>query len=172
MKKWNRTWNNGAQWVIAGLLTLLGFSACGDKDEIIPMGLEYGTPHAKYAVKGKVTDAQGQALSPMRVIVPRVVLHTPARPGFIPDNPVYTMPIRDTLYTKPDGSFEYTYAGFPTETVHIHLKFEDPALQPVFESDSTRVDFHHSDLKGGDGRWNTGSAQKEADMTLKRKQQE
>ena len=163
MKILNRT----TQWVITGLLTLLGFSAC-DK---IPGKVEYGTPHAKYTVSGKVTNTQGQALSQMSVIVPRIVHLTPARPGFIPDNPVSTHAINDTLFTKTDGSFEYTYGGFPSETVQIHLKFEEPSMHPLFESDSTRVDFKYSDLTGGKS-WNAGSAKKEVNMTLKPKQEE
>ncbi|MCL2727963.1 MAG: radical SAM-associated putative lipoprotein [Bacteroidales bacterium] len=168
MKKFNSTYSKGVQWVIAGLLTLLGFSACNkSNDNDYPV--EYGTPHAKFTVSGKVTNTQGQALSQISVIVPRVVHHTPARPGFIPQHPVSTNHIRDTLYTKADGSYEYTYNGFPTDTVQIHLKFEEPSLHPLFESDSTKVNFILSDLKDGDARWYSGSAKKEVNMTLKSK---
>ena len=155
MKKLNSTYNRGVHWVIAGLLTLLGFSAC--KKEL---PVEYGVPRATYVVSGKVTDTQGQALSQIRVIVPKA------------DHYQWVKQISDTLYTKPDGGFEYTYEGMPTNTVQIHLKIEDSSLHPLFETDSTRVDFKHSDLKGGDGRWYDGTAKKEVSIALKSKQEE
>ena len=154
MKNLNGVWGKGLQWVIAGLLTLLGFSSCNCNKEY---PVEYGTPHAKYTVSGKVADEQGQTLSQIRVVVPKA------------DHYQSIQEIHDTLYTKVDGGFEYTYDGFPTNIVRIHLKFEDPSLLPVFETDSTRVDFSHSDLQGGSG-WYSGSAKKEVNITLKRKQ--
>ena len=140
--------------IIAGLLTLLGFSAC---DKIIPMGLEYGTPHAKFTVSGKVTDEQGQALPQIRIVTPKIAHSTTF------------WQVRDTLYTKSDGSFECTHTCYPfAETISVHLKFEDP----TFETDSTKVDFKLSDLSGKEGSWYYGSAKKEINMILKPKQEE
>ena len=155
MKRTNHIWNKGVQWICAGLLTLLGFSTCDKTD--IPA--EYGTPHAKFTVSGKVTDDQGQALSSIRVVIPQI------------DNSVIYAKIPDTLYTKSDGGFEYTFSGFPGD-IRIYLKFEDASLPPVFETDLAKVDFKYSELKGGDGRWYDGSAQKEVNVTLKPKQEE
>ena len=167
MKRTNRIWSKGAQWICAGLLTLLGFSTC-DK---IPGGVEYGTPHAKFTVSGKVKNTQGSALSQIRVVVPQIIHYTPPRYGFIPDNPISIQKIGDTLFTKQDGSFEYTYDGFPTDTVRIFFKFEDSSLHPIFEVDSAKVHFIYSDLKGGNS-WYKGRAQKEVNVTLKPKQEE
>jgi putative lipoprotein (rSAM/lipoprotein system) len=164
MKKLNYACTKGTTWIFASLLSLLGFSSC-DK---FPARLEYGTPHANYTVSGKVTDTQGKALSQIRVVIPTIVHETPGRPGFIPDRPTTTIEIKDTLFTKSDGTFVYTYDGFPTDTVRIHLKFEEPSINPSFEADSTRVNFTLSDLKGGK-RWYYGSAKKEVNMKLKQR---
>ena len=40
MKKLNRKLIRGTNWALAGLLSLLGFSSCGNPVE------EYGSPHA------------------------------------------------------------------------------------------------------------------------------
>jgi len=164
MKKLNDLFRKISLWGTSGLLSLLGFHSC---DRFLPP-MEYGTPHAKYTVSGKVTDSYGNELSQIQVVVPTIVHHTPPRPGFIPDHPITTIDIRDTLYTQSDGSYEYTYDGFPTDTVRIFLKFEDFSSTPVYEPDSTRVDFKFSDLKGGKS-WDKGSAKKEVNMKLKAK---
>ena len=52
-----------ANWLLAGLLTLLGFSGCHKTDEV-----EYGTPFADYIVKGKVLNkSTGKPVKGIRV---------------------------------------------------------------------------------------------------------
>lgn len=50
--KTNKAFIKGINWVLAGILTMLGFAGC----DIIPGQLEYGTPYADYTVKGTVVD--------------------------------------------------------------------------------------------------------------------
>jgi putative lipoprotein (rSAM/lipoprotein system) len=159
----------GTNGIIAALLTLLGFSSCEKMvEEYGAPYVEYGTPYAKYAVSGKITDNQGNNLQKIRVVIPDVIHCTPARPGFIPDNPEMKEVIKDTLYTKTDGSFEYEYDGFPSDTVKINLKFEDASEESVYETDSTTVKFLRSDLNGGKS-WNAGKAKKEITVKLNKK---
>jgi putative lipoprotein (rSAM/lipoprotein system) len=165
MKKFDRLYREGSQWILAGLLSLLGFSACKG---LLPR-LEYGSPHATFTVSGKVKDTQGQPLQQIRVVIPRINYYTPPRQGFIPNYPILTLPVHDTLYSKADGSFTYDYIGVPADTIRVYLQFEDPSSPPAFETDSSKVHFLPSDLKGGSGIWDRGSAKKEINMTLQKK---
>lgn len=52
----------GFNWILAGLLSLLGFSvtSCGATDE-------YGSPYAEYELKGKVTDMNGDPIQGIEI---------------------------------------------------------------------------------------------------------
>jgi|GEM_PF-52715 len=171
MKKFNRKFIKGTNWALAGLMSFLGFSSCDNEDGSGGGMVEYGTPHASYVVSGKVTDTDGNALTGIRVAVVSADHCQPARPGFIPDYPVITNELRDTLFTNNSGTFTYLYPGFPTDTVKIKFKFDD-VINNTFESDSTVVSFPHSDLKGGNGAWNDGEAKKSVDIKLKKNDNE
>ena len=58
--KWLRAFNV----FLSSILALLGYTSCGESS------VEYGTPYAKYEIKGKVTDKENKnAVSGARVIV-------------------------------------------------------------------------------------------------------
>ncbi|MDR1525538.1 MAG: radical SAM-associated putative lipoprotein, partial [Tannerella sp.] len=170
MKKLNRKFIKGANWALAGLMSLLGFSSCGEiggcagKDDI---QAEYGTPYAEFIVsgkvtdsdnRGKVTDSDNRGLQGISVIVSKADHHQRATSGFIPDQNVITQEIQDTSYTKENGNFEYSYNGFPTnDSINIHIKFEDLSDNVRYEADSAKVTFFSSELKGGNG-WYEGKA--------------
>lgn len=167
MKKLNRKLIRGTNWALAGLLSLLGFSGCSDNDD---GGLvaEYGTPMASFIVTGKVMDTDGKALEGIQVVVPTVDHCQVSTSGVIYDKPVITEEVRDTLYSKSNGEFEYKYSGFPADTVRIHMKFEDILTEPRYSSDSTSVSFSPKDLKGGE-RWYRGRSEKNIEVKLKNK---
>jgi putative lipoprotein (rSAM/lipoprotein system) len=193
MKKFNRKFIKGTNWVLAGLISLLGCASCDDDfekrdepdNEIVnhegdnnganegddeeEIAVEYGTPYARFIVSGKVTDTDHQGLKSIRVVVPRVDHHQRATSGFIPDQKIITKEVRDTIYTKENGNFEYEYTGFPTnDSINVILQFEDVAETPRFESDSAKVAFFSSELREGD-RWYSGAAKKEIEIQLKKK---
>ncbi len=174
MKKLNRRLIKGTNWALAGLMSLLGFSSC-DEYGAVEYGtpsLEYGTPSAAFVVSGKVADTAGNALEGIRVVVPSVDHHQKTTPTFISDKPVITNYVNDTLYTTADGSFNYPYAGFPSnDSINIKMKFEDISENPSFETDSAKVTFFSSDLQNGSG-WNAGRAEKEIKIELKNKENE
>ena len=150
MKKLNRKLIRGTNWALAGLLSLLGFSSCGNQVE------EYGTPHADFKVTGRVTDEAGEPLSGIRVVPTNLKGHYPSP--------------HDTVYSSPDGSYKYRYnAGYAPDSLKFTLKFEDPTSNPLYEPDSVTVGFAKGDLKGGDGHWYRGAAEKKVNITLKRK---
>jgi hypothetical protein len=172
MKKINRKFIKGTNWALAGLLSFLGFSSCDltTPDEYGTPHPEYGTPHAEFVVSGKVTDTGGNALKGIRVVVPGVDHHQKATSGFIPGFPVITSEVNDTLYTKDNGSFEYSYIGIPTnDSINIKMKFEDVSENARFETDSTKITFFSSELEGSKGGWFEGTAKKAIQFILKKK---
>jgi len=164
MEKYKRKILKASNWVIAGILSLLGYSSCG----IVEPKVEYGMPHADFIVSGKVTDSQGNGLSGVRVTVPSADHHQRAGSGYNPDRPIITNELKDTLYTKENGNFEYKYVGFPSnDSINVKIKFEDIAENVRFETDSTKVTFFSSELKGGSGSWYSGKATKVITVQLK-----
>ena len=165
MKKMSRKLIKGTNWALAGLLTTIGFSSC-EKTKDMPA--EYGTPHASYTVKGKVTDEAGKGLDSIRVTIPSMELVTNTTSTFIPDHPYAKVPVNDTLYTQNDGSFECKFEQFPLDTLKLNFKFEDISDNQRIESDSVTVAFPSSDLSGGEG-WYAGEATQEITVKLKTK---
>ena len=53
MKRFYPHFLNSMNWVLAGLLTLLGFSCSDSDDDGGGQVEEYGCPHANYEIKGK-----------------------------------------------------------------------------------------------------------------------
>ena len=165
MKKLNRKLIRGTNWALAGLLSLLGFTGCG-KDDNGGGGInvEYGAPSANFKVLGCVTNEQGQPLGGMRVVASEVTVVWGKGP-----KQCYSGLLRDTVYTASDGSFVGIYSTFPADSVYIHMKIEDSAEPSVYDSNSIAVGFAKGDLKDGDRSWFLGAAEKEVNVTLKRK---
>ena len=77
--------------------------------------------------------------------------------------------MRDTVYTASDGTFVRIYSTFPADSVYIHMKIEDSAEPSVYDSDSIAVGFAKDDLKDSGRGWYLGAAEKQINVTLKRK---
>ena len=84
--------------LLTGLLAIIGFS-CGENGEI---PCEYGSPHANFQIKGKVTDMKGEPIPDLQVRInpsgeshPQGWLHT------------------DTLQTDTNGDFIFSKTDFP-----------------------------------------------------------
>ena len=152
---------------LAGIIGMLGFAGC---EKIIPKA-EYGTPYANYTVKGTVVDkATGKPIEGIRVVVPRVDHHQRTTSSFIPDKSIISVDVHDTTYTKKDGVFEFKYSGIQTnDSTNMMMKFEDVAEN--YKSDSAKITFFQSDLKGGSG-WYQGSASKEIDIKMNHQERE
>ena len=165
MKKLNRKLIRGTNWALAGLLSLLGFTGCGkDNNGDGEISVEYGSPSSNFKVLGRVTNEQGQPLGGMRVVASNVTAIWGKGPG-----QCYSGLLRDTVYTASDGSFVRVYSLFPADSVYIHIKIEDSAEPSVYDSNSIAVGFAKGDLKGVCRTWYLGAAEKEVNVTLKRK---
>ena len=165
MKKLNRKLIRGTNWALAGLLSLLGFTGCGkDNNGDGEISVEYGVPSANFKVLGRVTNEQGQPLGGMRVVASEVTAVWGKGP-----KQCYSGLLRDTVYTASDGTFVRIYSTFPADSVYIHMKIEDSAEPSVYDSDSIAVGFAKDDLKDSGRGWYLGAAEKQINVTLKRK---
>ncbi len=104
MKKLQKQWLKACNWVLGGLLILLGFSGCSDPLEEEDTGdirLMYGVMPVMYGVKGKVIDANTQRGVPgIRVLSGTLYENE--------DKELFTYYL-DTIYTNAKGEFETRY---------------------------------------------------------------
>lgn len=82
--------------ILVAVLALLGFSACGEKEE---SWAEYGCPNAKYRVRGSVTDESNTPIKGIRISVKYVWADNDmGKPVFTDENgefdtePLYVFP--------------------------------------------------------------------------------
>lgn len=143
-------------WLLAGLLAVLGFGATGC-DKMYPV--EYGTPHATYALKGKVVDQQNQPVPHVQVQI---------QPAEEAATPSWYLPV-DTVYTDADGNFAWERNDFITSPRFqmISEDTDEEANRGWFASDTLQIDFSDEKMTGGKG-WYEGRAEKEVTVTLKK----
>lgn len=148
MKKVSTSLLKNINWLLGGLLALLGFTTCDGGADM------YGCPHAKFTIKGKV-------INEAQIPIPQIQIRTAYT-----DSPNYV----DTLYTDSKGEFIYT-----KDNKYISLFFTDidgNANGGNYAPDSTSVSFKDMKLEGGDGDWYLGEATKEITIVLKEKEAE
>lgn len=99
MKRFYPHFLNSMNWVLAGLLTLLGFSCSDSDDDGGGQVEEYGCPHANYEIKGKVVNRQNNPIPNIQIAIS----------DSVPDR---QMP-SDTIYTDAKGEFLWETGEFP-----------------------------------------------------------
>lgn len=130
-------------WVIA----LVGFSACSAE-----VAAEYGTPHAEFEIKGKVTDMQQTPLKDIAVIY----------------DDQFQGP--DTLYTGSDGYFIIQGTMFPREKMKLIFKdLDGDSNGGLFGTKS--VDVTMQQVEQGAGAWDYGRFVGAADVALENKEE-
>lgn len=150
MNKTNHFFLSFTNKILAGLLSLLGFSlAACDK-----MGsAEYGSPHADYEIKGKVVNNQGSPIPDIQIEVSDSIPES----GWM---------YRDTIYTDANGQFEWKRGEFPRMTFQlISRDIDEEENGGQFVPKTTFVSFKNADYRGG-GTWYEGVATLETEITL------
>ena len=129
--------------LISALLGMLGYSACGSKDEEDDrMVCLYGQPHANFRVEGSVLNEEGSPIAGVKV--------------YVRDH------YGDTTKTDRNGKYVFeSYNIMPFNELCVMAK--DPF--GIYAADSVLVD---ADFKGGSG-WYEGSYSTTHDFTLKKK---
>lgn len=128
--------------IIAALLSLMGFTTACDIDAPV----EYGTPHAKYIVKGKVTAAKsGGAIEHIQVASEQ-----------------------DTTTTDANGSYQLVHEDFPGDlTFELSFTDTDGDTNGNFAPLDTTVAFTDPDFVNGDKGWYDGETEQEFNIQLK-----
>ena len=132
------------RWLLTSFAAILGINCSCEQVE------EYGTPYASFVLKGNVSDPDGHPIPGINV----------------------KMDYNET-YTGTDGSYNLSRDGIPGESVTYDVIFSDvdSIENGLFSDDTIPVTFRRSDLSGGDGHWNEGSATKTLNVILKRKEE-
>ncbi|MDR0547517.1 MAG: radical SAM-associated putative lipoprotein [Dysgonamonadaceae bacterium] len=153
MKTINHSFLKGFNWLIAGVLSLLGFSGCS----LINNGLEeYGAPHSDYVIKGKVVDSKtkqpvkgikiGEA--PMNVLMYGTI-YTEYYERFLPDT------------TDVNGNFKITFTnegfGDPQQSpIELLAEDIDGAENGSYLKEVVEVDFNKAVQTKPENGWYNG----------------
>ena len=131
--------------LISALLGMLGYSACGSKDEEDDrMVCLYGQPHANFRVEGSVLNEEGSPIAGVKV--------------YVRDH------YGDTTTTDRNGKYVFEDNFFEPFN-NIWVMAEDPF--GIYSAESVNV---ATDFKGGEGSmWDCGSFSTTQDITLKMK---
>lgn len=147
----NVRWLKVCNGLLSGALALLGYASCDSSDEPAE---EYGTPYAKYEIKGKVTDRDTKAaIEGARIIV---------KPMQWKSDETFPPQAFDTLQTDKDGN--YLYQNEMTMIDRFRVVCEDPL--GALKADSATIKM---DPQGGKG-WYQGSDSQEVDFELKKQE--
>lgn len=137
--------------VLSFLLVLLGFSAC---DPIDPVD-EYGSPYAKFNIKGVVINEDSENneyVKGIKVVVGR---------SYKKDNGDEFVYNTDSLYTDKNGYFNITTIDFPSSQ-KFTIKFEDVdgMVNGTYETKTDVVSFENPSFEGGES-WYEGETSKD-----------
>ena len=130
------------------LLSMLGFSSCGDN--IWNRTEEYGTPTCDFKVDLTVVDESGKAIKGIRVAPSERLTYD-----------------KDTLYTDENGKAVGAYnSAWPSKEVKFYFDDVDGEANGSFKRDSLTVKAEK--LKDGDGNWYSGEYSLKGTKTLKK----
>ncbi|MCD7851202.1 MAG: radical SAM-associated putative lipoprotein [Parabacteroides sp.] len=156
MKTLNHKLLKTANWILACILAMLGFTGCHDEemDDLVAM---YGTPHANFMINGKVVNKENMPISDIEIKC-LVEHHGNSKSWFD------TIP---AVSTNSAGTFTCQFEEIPTSRLRIIATDIDGALNGSYEKDSTDIAISNSDYKGDKGGWFEGSVEKEVNFILK-----
>ncbi|MDH6359175.1 radical SAM-associated putative lipoprotein [Parabacteroides sp. PF5-9] len=161
MKRSFQTFLKGCNFVLAGLLALLGFASC-DAGENAAM---YGVPWKGYGVQGKVVDkTTKKALPGMEV------------KAVVPDSlsAYYPVAWRDKWLTTTDQNGNYLIEDTPDlEGYKLVVSDKDGETNGWYDTDTLIVDdSYKTEHLGGGGGWFQGYLTKMVDIALEEKEKD
>lgn len=151
---------NWFDWLIGGILSLLGFSATSCENPKTIM-CEYGCPNADYQVIGTVQDESGNPLKGIQVVTQDIY-------GDVASE------YKDTVYTDAAGKFSTTpqnaFPGKQTVTV-VFNDVDGPDNGGDFSSMSVEK-AKYEKTKEGSGSWYDGAYTATVNAVMKKKSAE
>lgn len=144
MKKVKKSFLKTGNLIITSVLALLGFTSC---DAV----MEYGTPHAKFIVNGKVVSSETQK---------------PVGNILVTMRPDYSQG-EQQVYTDKSGNYLIECTEFPIDQVFdIVFKDIDGAENEDLENLETTVEFKDPEFTGKKKNWYEGETRKTLDVQL------
>jgi len=155
--KIRRAFVKSINWILAGIITMLGFAGCKD----ILANVEYGTPYADYTVKGTVVNKETK--SPIKGIR---VGYTPTQnwPTYLYGVPPTPYQLKAHVITDADGWFKLTDRFYIGEfqmvnnspVLPVFVEDIDDAVNGWFQSEYLWVDFSDAVRSGKVKGWYGG----------------
>lgn len=132
--------------IIAWVMAVLGFSC----DRVLPGRTEYGTPSAKFILKGKTySKTTNTAIKGIKVV---------GKSGNWG---------ADSAITDATGNYQLEIIAFPTsQTFNVQFKDVDGAANGEFSDLDTTVEFKDPKFINGDKHWYSGETSKDFDVKL------
>jgi putative lipoprotein (rSAM/lipoprotein system) len=155
MEMMSRALIKGTNWMLAVILSMLGFSGCdlGNEDVVGPV--EYGTPYAKFSFNGTVTNKDGNPVKDIKVEIDR-------------QGVIY---LTEPMSTDTLGRYSTMFADFPVEDFKVIVSDVDGEENGSYQSDTIAVKITKDDYyEQGHGAWYHGSATKKVDVELEDKE--
>lgn len=152
MKRKRNQWLKCFNYLLSGVLLLLGFSSCFEEGDGMEPSLEYGVRYARYSIKGKVVNEEKEAIPDIQLIV-KGLLRTTTYSEY-----QYSI---DTLYSDTQGEFvfEDAYASPDLKYRIIHKNVDKDGNVKPYKTDSTSVDI--TDPTSVIGNWQDGQVEVE-----------
>lgn len=143
--------------LLSAVLTLLGFSSCDSIGDPFNGVCLYGSPHARYDVKGTVQSEEGNALQGITVTTKVVLLSA--------DGESFSHELQKSD-TEAKGQYQHRgdWQGHPDDQRRLRVVAEDP--KGIYAADSVDVQLTHTNE--GKDTWCSGTDSGKADFRLKR----
>lgn len=155
-----KTYIKVSNWLLSGILTLMGFSTSCDKNGGDDNGgglCMYGTPTADHTIKGKVVNQRNEAVPDIQIIV------TPEGNNKFP---------LDTVYTKESGEYIYNKKEFAFTKYTVSVKDNDGEKNGLYQDKDTTITITKADYTKPNKGWYQGEAEKIVNITLQDKKSE
>ncbi len=156
MKKIYRPLLKGTNWALAGLMTLIGgvvsCDALGGDEPCM-----YGTPHATYNIKGKVTDGAGTAIPGIEV---KAVEDWRRERADYPEYPGKTL-------TDAAGEYALTLHAIGKNDFTVYATDIDGEANGSWQKDSVAVAESTIEMTGKKGTWEDGTGSATVHFKLK-----
>ncbi|WP_293734660.1 radical SAM-associated putative lipoprotein [uncultured Parabacteroides sp.] len=156
MKNPNHKLLKAVNWLLAGILAVLGFPGCNNDDGNEEADM-YGSPHASYHLMGRVQNAAQEG-------IPDIKLETQISFG------TEFMPLQDPIITNKDGYFQSSSDGPTAQTLRIIATDIDGDINGSYANDTIDISLSKDDYEGNDGSWFKGHVDKhDLNIELKEK---
>lgn len=149
-------------WLIAGILALLGFgTSCSGT--VGGMPVEYGSPSANYKINGNITSAvTDQPINNIKVVMKIQSYET--------DTSYFYYPV-DSTFSDENGAYSLATTDYPDNPKTFRFIFSDidSTENGSFQDLDTIVSFDEITYSGASG-WYQGEATLNSDIKLKPKE--